>query len=306
MQCGRTVLKLSFGNSIWLLYLNGQTQLRTPALHQARERYTPFMKTLRLIILLLGTCNIVIGQIESKSTPYDDFIKTFNKQMDTVTWLCEYDKIAWWTSDSVMTESEENRKKLGAEWFCLFENDNWHAYYGKYTNGNFKQIFHYKVESKDRIERISKTLDTSIANPIARSLVSASNQLNNFLDTIRVRFNQYVKQTNEGNIEIWLMPAFTTSGVAVYGGEAYYLFDKTGTTLLARREIVTEFRGFKPGSEKEIWLDYAKFEEPTLGAIFFTWYYKDYFKKITIETKRFRSAVIRIQNESTWIHAAND
>jgi hypothetical protein len=102
------------------------------------------------------------------------------------------------------------------------------------------------------------------------------------------------------------MPAFTTSGVAVYGGEAYYLFDRTGTNLLTKREIVTEFRGFKPGNEKEIWLDYSKFEEPTLGAIFFTWYYKDYFKKITIETKKFRSAVIKMQNEYTWIHAAND
>jgi hypothetical protein len=31
-KCGRTVLKLGFGNSIWLLYLNRRTQPRMPAL----------------------------------------------------------------------------------------------------------------------------------------------------------------------------------------------------------------------------------------------------------------------------------
>lgn len=31
-KCGRTVLKLGFGNSNWLLYLNGQTKPRMPAL----------------------------------------------------------------------------------------------------------------------------------------------------------------------------------------------------------------------------------------------------------------------------------
>ena len=41
-KCGRTVLKLGIGNSIWLLYLNGRTQPRMPALRQAGERYLLF------------------------------------------------------------------------------------------------------------------------------------------------------------------------------------------------------------------------------------------------------------------------
>ena len=31
-KCGRTALKLGFGNFIWPLYLNGRTQPRMPAL----------------------------------------------------------------------------------------------------------------------------------------------------------------------------------------------------------------------------------------------------------------------------------
>ncbi|MGE5411136.1 MAG: hypothetical protein ACM3MI_09280, partial [Clostridiales bacterium] len=44
-----------------------------------------------------------------------------------------------------------------------------------------------------------------------------------------------------------------------------------------------EFRGFKVDNPREIWLSYVETEKPTLGAVFFAWYYLSYNKKYTTE-----------------------
>ena len=67
-----------------------------------------------------------------------------------------------------------------------------------------------------------------------------------------------------------------------------------------------QFLGFKTGEPREIWLNYREKEKPTLGTIFFAWYYKDYFTKINIDNKTSFSTPFNEGNSYTWIHVLKD
>ena len=66
------------------------------------------------------------------------------------------------------------------------------------------------------------------------------------------------------------------------------------------------FRGFNVTPAREIWLNYRDQEKPTLGSIFFVWYYKQYFTKIFIDNAKTTSALIKTGNEYLWTHVVKD
>ena len=66
-----------------------------------------FMKYILLIFVFSPILNLARAQDQSEKNQIDSFMARFSKKMDTVSWLCEYDNIAWWTSDSVSATSKE-------------------------------------------------------------------------------------------------------------------------------------------------------------------------------------------------------
>ena len=261
---------------------------------------------MKQIIISLLVLNVFTAsaQENSERKKIDDFMERFNLKMDTVSWLCQYDDIAWWTSDSVMATSKEEQAKLGAEWFCFKEENIWHAMYGKYSNEQFQMAYHYEVDSNQVIKRVYTQVDSLIQNSYSRALVNALKIQSQYPDTIKVRFNQYIRKNDNKTLSVWLLPAFTTSSVAVYGGEFYYLFDQTGNNLLSKVEFSQGYRGFKPDPKKEIWLNYENLDEPSLGSIFFVWYYRRYFDRIVVDAKKFKSTVFHDKEKGYyWVHA---
>jgi hypothetical protein len=257
-----------------------------------------------IILILLATQFAVFAQEESEKAIVDSFIKRFNAKMDTVSWLCEYDNIAWWTSDSVAVSPKEEQARLGSEWFCFEQDRKWHAVYGKYASGRYDMVYHYEVDTNGTVKRVRTGVDTSLLNSFARALVNAGKLQAAYPDSSRVRFNQYIRRNSDGSLSVWRLPAFTTSGVAVYGGEFNYNFDKSGNNLLSKWEYSQQYRGFKPDKKQEIHLDYETMDEPTVGAVFFVWYYRKYFEKIVIRAKKFSSTVFRDDDQGYyWVHA---
>ncbi len=226
--------------------------------------------------------------------------------MDTVTWLCEYDNIAWWTSDSVSASPAEEQSKLGAEWFCFKKEDLWHAAYGKFVNGQYQMAYHYVVDTNNSIRRSYSTIDTFTSNSFCRGLINGTNLLNKYPDSIKVKFNQYIKRNQDGTIAVWFFPAFTSKGIAVWGGEFYYLFDSTGNNLVLKSEFSQGYKGYKPDPKKEIWLEYENVDEPTLGGAFFVWYYRTYFDRIVVDAKKIKSTVFHDEKGYYWVHATKD
>jgi len=269
---------------------------------QSLEHYTlSFMRHSTILTVILFCSTFAFGQMK-----FD--IKSFNEKFETAQWLYQYDIIAWWTSDSVYAAPKDEQNKLGGEWFCFQDTNIWHAAYGQYKNNTFDLVFHYTVDAASKVTRVYTPIDTTLANSYSRALINANKQLQPLKDTIKVSFNQFIKRNDDKTLSVWLLPAFSTSGVAIYGGEFYYKFDQTGNSLLDRSEYFQgNFRGFKADKPREIWLNYRDVDKPTLGSVFFVWYYKKYFTKIFIDTKESNSTVLFEPDKGYyWIHVEKE
>lgn len=253
-----------------------------------------------IILLFTGLTTVTYGQ-KLKGPDFD--IADFNKKMDVAEWLYMYDKVAWRTSDSVMAQDKKDLGRLGSDWFCFQKNDTWHAVYGKYENNQFDLVFHYKV-ANGQISKTNETVDTALLHRYSRALQTASEQIKHLKDTVDLGFNQYIKENDDKTISVWILPAFQPNNVAVYGGEFIYTIDKTGTEVLKDDSYFQgQFRGFKVDNPREIWINYRETDKPTLGAIFFAWYYKSYFTKIVIDNSKSISIPLKSDKSWTWIHA---
>jgi hypothetical protein len=230
-------------------------------------------------------------------------IVDFNQKMNVVEWLCQYDWIAWVTSDSVVVQDKKDIERLGNEWFCIQKGNEWHAIYGNFKNNTFDLVFHFKVDENGKISKSSEPIDTNILNRYSRALQTANKQLEAMKDTISLRFNQYIKENDDKTLTVWILPAFQPDNFAIYGGEFIYTIDPLGYTILKDESYFpNSFRGFKVGEPRPIRLNYKDTEKPTLGALFFTWFYKEYFTKIEIHNAKTTSMPFKVDGGYTWIH----
>jgi len=256
-------------------------------------------------LLCLVFCSSVFAQKAKETAPKFD-VADFNKKFEVAEWLVEYDVVAWKTSDEVMKQDKAELEKLGAEWFCFQDKSNlWHAVYGKFENEKFETVFHFTFDKAEKITKSNEKVAAEFLNLHAKSLVTANKQMRSALKSDNVpRFNQYIKQNADQTFSVWIFPAFQPSGIAAYGGEFIYTIDKTGTKILKDESYLQgSFRGFKASPPREIWLNYSELEKPTLGAIFFVWYYKSYFTNIFIDNAKTTSTVVKAENNNyTWVH----
>ena len=236
-------------------------------------------------------------------------ITDFNKNFEVAQWLVEYDNVAWKTSDVVMTQDKKELERLGREWFCFQDkNKLWHAVYGKFENDKYDLVFHFTMDGAGKITRSNEKIDAEFLNSHARALATALKQVTTTVGNKAPSFNQYIKQNADKTFSVWVLPAFQSNGVAVYGGEFIYTIDQTGTKITKDESYMQEnFRGFQTGNPREIWLNYREKDKPTLGAIFFVWYYKEYFTKIFIDNAKTTSTVVKSGDKSyTWVHVEKE
>jgi len=260
------------------------------------------MRKLAIIVGLFTLSFLTVFGQKSKKMSFD--VSDFNQKASVAEWLYLYDAIAWWTSDSVMTEDEEEIGSLGGEWFCFqTEDKNWHAVYGKYEDNKMNVVFHYLVDTAYTVSRVFESIDTTFLNLHARALIAANNQIAALKDSVQLRFNQYIRQNEDKTFTVWVFPAFQPSGYAVYGGEFIYEIDHTGTKIIKDNSYYQgAFRAFKVDKPREIWLDYTELEKPTLGTVFFIWYYKKYFTYIKLDTKNYITTTIKGSDGYSWMH----
>ncbi|RTQ44938.1 hypothetical protein EJV47_26575 [Hymenobacter gummosus] len=261
------------------------------------------MRQYLLLGLLLFSSTLVAGQ-QSKGPNFD--IKDFNEKFEVAQWLTAYDRVAWVTTDSVMLpKNESRRQQLGGQWFCYQDAQNgWHALYGKYEKGRFEPAFHYVINQAGSALESANRPDSALVNPYARALLNARRRLDEVKGPAKLNFNHYIRRNTDKTLTIWFLPAFQTDNTAVYGGEFCYTLSRTGCQLLNKDEYFQgQFRGFKVDRPREIWLNYIDVEKPTLGSIFFVWYYKSYFTQIFIDNKTSKSTVFKNEQGYYWVHA---
>jgi hypothetical protein len=254
-----------------------------------------------LFLLLIGYSTLAFGQ-QADMPDFD--MEEFDKKSEIAEWLFEYDMVAWVTTDSVMASDKKEIEKLGAEWFCYIEDYSWHAVYGDFENNDYEVVFHYLVEDYGEVERTDESIDTSILNRYSRALQTAKKQFSTSIDTLNLGYNQYILENEDNTLSVYILPAFQTNNVAVYGKEFIYTIDESGNNILKDDSYTqNQYSGFEIDETKEIWLDYSELEKPTIGALFFAWYYKSYFAKIVISTSKSTTTTMKVEDGWTWVNA---
>lgn len=265
------------------------------------------MKLFNSAIVLLLLVWAALGQNPKTNPPGFD-TSDFTKKFEVVQWLVEYDNVAWKTTDVVMEQPKAELARLGQEWFCFQDkNKNWHAVYGKLIGDKFDAVFHLEMDRNQKITRSDAKVDQDFLNKHALALRTGQEKLAATVPDGSPRFNQFIRQNPDKTFSVWLLPAFQTNRMAVYGGEAIYTIDSTGTKILRDESYFQiSFRGLMSEPPREIWLDYAEMEKPSLGAIFFVWYYKSYFTKIMLANEKTTSTVVKTPAGYIWAHVVKD
>jgi hypothetical protein len=258
------------------------------------------MRILALALLPL----VLFGQTQrTTETAFD--IEGFNKKFEVAKWLVVYDTVAWKTTDLVMAGDKAELARLGSEWFCFQDSKGvWHAVYGKLESDKFDQVFHYVVDATGKITRTADKIDQEFLIAHAKALQVAHRKLTETIPAGSPTHNTYIKRNDDKTFNVWLFPAFQPNNVAVYGGEFIYTIDAKAEKIIKDESYFQgAFRAFNAQPPREIWLNYTEKEKPTLGSIFFVWYYKDQFTKIFINNAKSTSSVIKNGSEYVWVHA---
>lgn len=261
---------------------------------------------LPLFVLIASGISVFGNALQTEKNEFD--IADFNKQFEVAQWLFRYDTVAWKTTDLVMAGDKEELARLGREWFCFQAKDGlWHAVYGKLANNKFDQVFHYVVDASGKITKTLDKIDEAFVISHARALALAVAKLSESVPADSPNHNSYIRQNPDKSFTVWLLPAFQTNGVAVYGGEFIYTIDPSGQKITKDQSYFQgAFRGFKSTPPREIWLNYSEKDKPTLGSIFFVWYYKQYFTSIVIDNSKSTSTVIKNGDGYSWVHVMKD
>lgn len=229
----------------------------------------------------------------------------FNQQIETARWMVDYDTVAWRLSEMVTTVSWEELGRMGREWFCYKGEDNrWNGVFGKYKDGQYDVVLHYKIFTADSIDVVCDPPDTAMLCSISRAINNAYREAGLVLGKSFVKFNKFIRRHPDQRVSVWLMPALQPNEIALYGGEFHYVFDATGTYILEREEYYQgSFKGFRLGKAREVRLQYADADAPTQGAVFFALKYGRHFSGVHINTRQGSSLLAFSQQKGYyWQH----
>lgn len=254
------------------------------------------MKKIFLFSILIPVFAL-FGKAQSSIQGFDTM--QFNKQLEFANHLIEYEFYTQLAVDKFIKQPETS----DFEWFSYQDNNTWHSVGGNSISNTFVIKNHVTFDSVNTISDYSGISDSSKLNALGSALSLANSQFQIIRDTSSIYFNSFVISNSDQTISIWFLPAFQPSGQAIYGCEWEYIFDKTGNDLLRQNSYTNSITGIWVGQPRELWLNYRKTDNPTIGSVFFAQSFRDYFTRIRIDTRISTSTTTRDTNGNyTWTH----
>lgn len=233
---------------------------------------------------------------------YDPAI--FSHQQAIARWCYDYEEIAGLAADTLRTLGKPGLTRLETTGFCYQESSGkWHILYGTFKNQQFHSLFHFSVDSGFITRGEADLPDTSLVQPCIRALMKASELVNIEGDSAGIHLSQYVRILPDKSVEVFIFPAFQPSGQAVYGVEWEFVFSPRGNVLLNASGYQSAPKGVWIGQPRELWLNYRNTDFPTVGSLFFSWSFKDFFKRIHIDTRL--GTFTLSKNSSGWYEWKN-
>ena len=265
---------------------------------------------------LLLAARDVAAQRPSPAARYPDRLggfpaAAFGEVVEAAEWMAQYDRVAWISSDMVMAEvarmSEDDRRRLGTEWFCFERDSVWHAVYGRWDEGagRYDAVLHFVARRGRRIERSDEPVDAALATRYGRAIHVADERVPSAIRESHARFNTYVRPRADGALDVWLIPAWQPDGVIVYGAELRYGVRDDGT-VADSAVIVGALRAVRPDSTARLVLDNREREVPTVGQTLFLLLYRRYFGGVSVRSRDYVSTLVRTPDGEAWLHAHRD
>ncbi len=253
------------------------------------------MKKILFLIIMLAF--VLTGKAQSVLREFDTLRFNENLALASNFIECEfYTQLA--TSKFSKTENVSS-----SEWFSYKENNSWHTFAGDSKDNSFKVTKHLTFDSLYTISENTDTYDSVKLVASGSALSLANTQFQIIRDTCNLYFNSFVNRNPDQTVSIWFLPAFQPSGQAVYGCEWEYVFDKTGKKLLRQNSFTNIMTGVWIGQPRELWLNYRNSDKPTVGSVFFSLSFRDYFTRIRIDTRKSTSTTTKDSaGDYTWTH----
>ncbi|MFN2602900.1 MAG: hypothetical protein ABR582_09125 [Gemmatimonadaceae bacterium] len=224
-------------------------------------------------------------------------------------YLWQYDSFAWATSDTlaaqVATIGSDAARRLGEEWFCFKRDSTWHAVYGRFDEAadRYDAVAHYTSTGHGGIVRSPPFEDTALANRFGRALVTTRRRLPPEIQKAGLRFNSYVREREDGGIDVWYVPAWQQNGWIVYGAEFQYILDGSGRSVKDSIVRVGRLEGARPDSTASISLHPEGPGVPTVAELLFVHLYTKYFAHVRVFTRDWVSELFHANRQWAWIHA---
>ena len=253
------------------------------------------------IIIVLFTLIIFNNSLKSTESSKKEYLENFSKTSWNAFQIYNIDKALYLSLDLLKNENSDSIKKISNYRFCLQDSlNNYNVIYGYPENGKFIWLFNYKCDSSYTFTVDKYKKDTNITSLLYK-LVNQKEYIIEKYAKKNVDLTYYTF-VNSDSINLFILPSWQNSQLAVYGPEFCYTYNSTGEQIDSLT-IDKEPLGFsiKNDSESEIYLDLRDKDFVSLGSVFFTLLYKEFFKEVYIETKNEKSYLIDIK-DFRWGH----
>jgi hypothetical protein len=273
-------------------------------------RFSPFL------FVVATACMVAAAPASAQARPTNgsDFpAAEFDSTDKTAYYFWQYDSFAWAATDKVIAEADAIGKalldRLGEEWFCFKSGSTWHAVFGRFDDSTdtYDAVLHYVSTGSGAIARTTEPVDAALGNRFGRALFIAKRRVPAALARANIRFNSYVRERNDGSIDVLLIPSWQQSGWILYGSEFRYGFDAGGRNVTDSVVRVGDIKGARPDSTATITLAHDNEPGiPTLGQVLFIRLYTKYFAHVRVRTRDWVSELYKGPPEVAWFHALRE
>ena len=237
----------------------------------------------------------------------------FDSTDKTAYYFWQYDSFAWNATDKVTAEAEAIGKdvldRLGSEWFCFKTGSTWHAVFGRFhdSTDKYDAALHYVSTPSGTIVRTTEPVDTALGNRFGRALSIAQHHVPAAFARANIRFNSYVRERNDGGVDVLLIPSWQQNGWILYGSEFQYGFDAAGRNIRDSVVRIGNIKGARPDSTATIMLAHDDAPGiPTVGEVLFIRLYTKYFAHVYVRTRDWVSELYKGPPEMAWFHALRE
>lgn len=197
----------------------------------------------------------------------------------------------WFASLSLGAESDSVLKLISPEPVCINIDKNKNVvFYGVWDSCSFTPIVKYEIDSSFVVKRILSEKNETLYKYV-NLIIKAKSELRKKEIDEKIEINWYVVEQSDV-FHLVALPVIQENGFIIYGFEYHLFFIKETDNMQELILCNSNLLYFKPNSSRNIELLSENCEKPTVGELFFVWYYKKYFKSIFLNCNSNRATIV--------------